>query len=173
MAKRPVKTSSDPTPTPKVKATASGATLTVNRKASHEYEIVATYEAGIVLLGTEIKSIRAGKADIGAAYVRLEHGEGRLIGMHIAEWPGAASQNHEPKRTRRLLFHKAEIIAIGSKVKAKGLTLIPLRLYLSRGRCKVEIGLGRGKKAFDKRAAIADREGRREAERQLADWKRG
>jgi SsrA-binding protein len=151
----------------------SGAVLTVNRKASHEYEIVSTYEAGIVLQGTEIKSIRAGKADIGDAYVRLDNGEGRLIGMHIAEWPGAASQNHEPKRTRRLLLHKSEIIAIGSKVKSKGLTLIPLRLYLSRGKCKVEIGLGRGKKAFDKRAAIVDREGRREAERQFADWKRG
>jgi SsrA-binding protein len=173
MPKVPVKTSSQPAPKPKLAKEVSGAVLTVNRKASHEYEIVSTYEAGIVLQGTEIKSIRAGKADIGDAYVRLDNGEGRLIGMHIAEWPGAASQNHEPKRTRRLLLHKSEIIAIGSKVKSKGLTLIPLRLYLSRGKCKVEIGLGRGKKAFDKRAAIADREGRREAERQLADWKRG
>ena len=96
-----------------------------------------------------------------------------LIGMHIAEWPGAASQQHEPKRTRRLLLHKEEIISIGTKVKVKGLTLIPLRLYLSRGRCKVEIGLGRGKKEFDKRKSIADREGKREAERELSDWKRG
>jgi SsrA-binding protein len=171
MAKTPIKAA--PSPAPKEKAPPSGTTLASNRKASYEYEIVERYEAGVVLSGTEIKSIRAGKADIGDAYVRLEAGEGRLIGMHIAEWPGAASQNHEPKRVRRLLLHKSEIIAIGTKVKTKGLTLIPLRLYLSRGRCKVEIGLGRGKKAFDKRAAIADREGRREAERQLGDWKRG
>ena len=93
--------------------------------------------------------------------------------MHIAEWPGAASHQHEPKRTRRLLLHKAEIVSIGTKVKVKGLTLVPLRLYLSRGRCKVEIGLGRGKKEYDKRKSITDREGRREAERELSDWKRG
>ena len=159
--------------TKKPSAAADGTTLSSNRKATHEYEILDRFEAGVMLTGTEIKSIRAGKADIGDAYVRLEAGEARLIGMHIAEWPGAARQNHEPKRVRRLLLNKAEIVSIGSKVKAKGLTLVPLRLYLSRGRCKVEIGLGRGKKAFDKRAAIADREGRREAERQLSDWKRG
>ena len=151
----------------------AGATLAANRKALHEYEILDRFEAGIVLSGTEIKSIRAGKADIGDAYVRLEAGEARLIGMHIAEWPGAASQNHVPKRTRRLLLHKKEIVAIGTKVKVKGLALVPLRLYLSRGRCKVEIGLGRGKKAFDKRQSISARDSRREAERQLADWKRG
>ncbi|MFM2104806.1 MAG: hypothetical protein RL006_973, partial [Chloroflexota bacterium] len=92
---------------------------------------------------------------------------------HIAEWPGAASQNHVPKRTRRLLFHKKEITSIGTKVKVKGLALVPLRLYLNRGRCKVEVGLGRGKKEFDKRQAITARDGRREAERQLADWKHG
>jgi len=151
----------------------AGLTLASNRKASHEYEILDRYEAGIVLSGTEIKSIRAGKADIGDAYVRLEAGEARLIGMHIAEWPGAASQNHVPKRTRRLLFHKKESISIGTKVKVKGLALVPLRLYLNRGRCKVEVGLGRGKKEFDKRQAITARDGRREAERQLADWKHG
>ena len=174
MAKAPVKTSTTPArPPAKAAGDAGGPALSVNRKARHEYEILDSYEAGLVLTGTEIKSIRAGRADIGDAYVRLEAGEGRLIGMHIAEWPGAARQNHEPKRVRRLLLNKAEIVSIGSKVKAKGLTLVPLRLYLSRGRCKVEIGLGRGKKAFDKRAAIADREGRREAERQLSDWKRG
>ena len=102
MAKTPVKTA--PSPAPKEKALPSGTTLASNRKASYEYEIVERYEAGVVLSGTEIKSIRAGKADIGDAYVRLEAGEGRLIGMHIAEWPGAASQNHEPKRVRRLLL---------------------------------------------------------------------
>ena len=154
-------------------STDAGSTLASNRKASHEYEILDRYEAGIVLSGTEIKSIRAGKADIGDAYVRLEAGEARLIGMHIAEWPGAASHNHVPKRTRRLLFHKKEIVSIGTKVKVKGLALIPLRLYLQRGRCKVEVGLGRGKREFDKRQAITARDGRREAERQLADWKHG
>ena len=152
---------------------ADGTTLSSNRKATHEYEILDRFEAGVVLTGTEIKSIRAGKADIGDAYIRLDQGEARMIGMHIAEWPGAASQQHEPKRTRRLLLHKEEIISIGTKVKVKGLTLIPLRLCLSRGRCKVEIGLGRGKKEFDKRKSIADREGKREAERELSDWKRG
>ena len=171
MAKTPVKTASSPAPKPA--APPSGTTLASNRKASYEYEIVERYEAGVVLSGTEIKSIRAGKADIGDAYIRLDQGEARMIGMHIAEWPGAASQQHEPKRTRRLLLHKEEIISIGTKVKVKGLTLIPLRLYLSRGRCKVEIGLGRGKKEFDKRKSIADREGKREAERELSDWKRG
>ena len=171
MAKVPVTTSAAPAPKPK--APPSGTTLATNRKASFEYEIVERYEAGIVLSGTEIKSIRAGKADIGDAYVRLEAGEARLIGMHIAEWPGAASHQHEPKRTRRLLLHKEEIVSIGTKVKVKGLTLVPLRLYLSRGRCKVEIGLGRGKKEYDKRKSITDREGRREAERELSDWKRG
>ena len=150
----------------------AGLTLASNRKASHEYEILDRYEAGIVLSGTEIKSIRAGKADIGDAYVRLEAGEARLIGMHIAEWPGAASQNHVPKRTRRLLFHKKEIISIGTKVKVKGLALVPLRLYLNRGRCKVEVGLGRGKKEFDKRQAIKERETKRDMDRALREANR-
>ena len=118
---------------------ADGTTLSSNRKATHEYEILDRFEAGVVLTGTEIKSIRAGKADIGDAYIRLDQGEARMIGMQIAEWPGAASQQHEPKRTRRLLLHKEEIISIGTKVKVKGLTLIPLRLYLSRGLSLIHI----------------------------------
>jgi SsrA-binding protein len=145
-------------------------TVAVNRRARHEYDIEDTIDAGLVLTGTEIKSIRAGKVNLAEAYARIEHGEGWLIGAHIAPWPGADRENHEPRRDRKLLLHRSEIATLVGRTRAKGFTLVPLRLYISRrGLAKLELGLGRGRKLHDKRRAIAEREMRREVERELAD----
>jgi SsrA-binding protein len=145
-------------------------TIAVNRRARHEYEIEETIDAGLVLTGTEIKSIRAGKVSLAEAYARIERGEAWLIGAHIAPWPGADRENHEPRRDRKLLLHRHEIDVLLGRTKAKGLTLVPMRLYIGRrGRAKLELGLARGRKLHDKRRAIAEREMRREVERAMAD----
>lgn len=145
-------------------------TIAVNRRARYEYEIEDTIDAGLVLTGTEIKSIRAGKVNLAEAYARIEHGEGWLVGAHIAPWPGADRVNHEPRRDRKLLLHRHEIDVLLGRTRAKGLTLIPLRLYLTRrGLAKLELGLGRGKKLHDKRRAIAERDARRDTERAVAE----
>jgi SsrA-binding protein len=144
-------------------------TVAVNRRARYEYQIEDTIDAGLVLTGTEIKSIRAGKVSLAEAYARVEHGEGWLIGAHIAPWPGADRQNHEPRRDRKLLLHRSEIASLVGWTRSKGLTLVPLRLYINaRGLAKVELGLARGKKLHDKRRSIAEREMRREIDRELA-----
>lgn len=149
-------------------------TVAVNRKARHEYAIEETFEAGIALTGTEIKSIRAGKANLSDAYARIERGEAWLIGAHIAAWAGGNRNNHEPRRLRKLLLHRIEIDRLLGRAGAKGLTIVPLRLYITgRGRAKVELGLGRGKQLHDKRRDIADREAKREVQRELADVHRG
>jgi SsrA-binding protein len=123
-----------------------------------------------VLTGTEIKSARSGKVNLAEAYARIEHGEAWLIGAHIAPWPGADRENHEPRRDRKLLLHRSEIDALQGRTRSKGLTLVPLRLYITRrGLAKLELGLARGKKLYDKRRAIAEREMRREVEREMAD----
>jgi SsrA-binding protein len=146
--------------------------LAVNRRAYHDYSIEEKVEAGIALTGTEIKSIRAGKASIREGYARIVAGEAWLLGVHIAPYDHGNRWNHEPERDRKLLLHRDEIVRLGSKVQTKGLTLIPLRLYLKHGRAKVELGLARGKKLYDKREAIADRDARRDLERAVREAQR-
>ena len=139
-------------------------TVVVNRKAQHDYEILERIEAGIALTGTEIKSIRDGRVSLREAYARPEGSELWLVGSHIASYPAAGPFNHEPTRRRKLLLHKSEIRELARAVNERGLTLVPLRLYLKRGMAKLELGLVRGRRKYDKRQAIA----RREAERQIA-----
>ena len=149
-------------------------TVAVNRKARHEYTITDTVEAGLVLTGTEIKSIRDGKVNLQDAYARVERGEAWLIGAHIAPFAGGNRYNHEPRRDRKLLLHRLEIDQLMGRAAAKGLTIVPLRLYIdARGRAKVELGLARGKQLHDRRRDIADRDARREIARELADVERG
>ena len=149
-------------------------TIALNRRARHEYTIGETFEAGIVLTGTEIKSIRAGKINLADAYARVERDEAWLIGAHIAPWAQGNRNNHEPKRMRKLLLHRSEIDELMGRAKAKGQTIVPLRLYLTaKGRAKVELGLGRGKQLHDRRRDIAERDARREIARALADSARG
>jgi SsrA-binding protein len=151
-----------------------GETVAVNRKARHEYTIEDTLEAGIALSGTEIKSIRAGKVNLQDAYARIDRGEAWLIGAHIAPWEGGNRWNHEARRDRKLLLHRVQIDQLLGRTRAKGLTLVPLRMYLSdRGRAKVELGLARGKQLHDHRRDIAERDARRDMERELADVHRG
>jgi len=142
-------------------------TIAVNRRARHEYAIEDTLEAGLVLTGTEIKSIRDHKVSLADAYARIEHGEAWLIGAHIAAYAQGNRYNHEPRRTRKLLIRRDQIAELAGLTGSKGLTLVPLRLYIRRGRAKVELGIARGKKAHDKRRAIAERDARRELEREM------
>jgi SsrA-binding protein len=141
-------------------------TIAVNRRARYEYAIEETVEAGIVLTGTEIKSIRAGHVNLAEAYARIEHGEAWLIGAHIAPYDQGNRNNHEPRRTRKLLLHRTQIAELTGLTQQKGLTLVPMRLYLRNGRAKLELGLARGKKAHDKRRSIAERDMRRELARE-------
>jgi len=140
-----------------------------NRKARHDYDILETIEAGIALTGTEIKSIRAGGAHIREAYARPQDGEMWLYGAHIAPYGAGSYQNHEPTRPRRLLMHRKQIADWSAQANEKGLTIVPLSLYLKRGMAKVELGLARGRKQYDKRRAIARREADREIERALRE----
>ena len=148
-------------------------TVAVNRKARHDYLITDTFEAGLVLTGTEIKSVRAGKVNLSGAYARVDKGEAWLLDAHIAPYEAGNRYNHEPKRARKLLLHRLEIDQLVGRAAAKGLTIVPLRLYLSRGRAKVELGLAKGKQLHDRRRDIAARDMRREMERDLADATRG
>jgi SsrA-binding protein len=141
-------------------------TVAVNRRARHDYAIEDTLEAGLVLTGTEIKSIRAGRANLAEAYARIERGEAWLIGAHIAPYEQGNRNNHEPTRTRKLLLHRDQISELVGKTQAKGYTLVPLRLYIRDGLAKLEVGIARGKKAHDKRRTIAERDMRRELERE-------
>ncbi len=143
-------------------------TVTVNRKAYHDYHIEETVEAGLVLTGTEIKSIRAGRVNLRDAYARSENGELWLIGAHIAQYPGGNRYNHEPKRPRKLLLHHRQISELSGAVMKGGLTIVPLKLYLKNGIAKVELGVARGKKVYDKREAIAQRDAQRDMERALS-----
>jgi len=139
--------------------------ITVNRQAYHDYVVERTVEAGISLVGTEIKSIREGKVNLRGSYAIARNGEIWLENAHIAIYEHGNRYNHEPMRNRKLLLHKREINQLLSKVAAKGLTLIPLKLYLKGGRAKIELGLCRGKKLYDKRDAIAERDVKRDIER--------
>ena len=142
-------------------------TITLNRKAYHDYEILATVEAGIVLTGTEIKSIRDGKASIREAYAHPQNGELWLFNAHIAQYTAGNRYNHQPTRPRKLLLHRREIDELSAKAQQKGLTLVPLKLYIKKGIAKVELGLAQGKKLHDKRESIARREADREMERAM------
>ena len=149
-------------------------TIALNRRARHDYSIDETFEAGIVLTGTEIKSIRAGKVNLSNAYARIERDEAWLVGAHIAPWAEGNRWNHDPLRVRKLLLHRSEIDELLGRTKAKGQTVVPLRLYLNgRGRAKLELGLARGKQLHDRRRDIADRDARRDVARELADAQRG
>jgi SsrA-binding protein len=141
--------------------------VATNRKAHHDYAILETFEAGIALLGSEIKSVRENHVSLGEAYVRAEHGELWLVGAHIARYEAASYMGHEPTRARKLLMHRKEIRILEGKLTEKGLTLIPLRMYIKERTAKLEIGLGRGKKLYDKRETIKRREDEREIERTL------
>ena len=147
--------------------------VVVNRKALHDYFVEDTYEAGIVLTGTEIKSIRAGKVQLRDSYARTEGGEVWLHNMHISPYEQSGEFfNHEPTRSRKLLLHRNEIAGLIGKAQTKGLTLIPLRLYFKGGRAKIELALARGKRSYDKREALAERDAQREIERALRERSR-
>ncbi len=149
-------------------------TVALNRRARHDFTIDETFEAGIVLTGTEIKSMRGGKANLTSAYARVERGEAWLVGAHIAPFEGGNRYNHEPKRTRKLLLRRSEIDELLGRTKSKGQTIVPLRLYINeRGLAKIELGLARGKQLHDRRQDIAERDARRDVARELADAQRG
>ena len=147
-------------------------TITTNRKARHDYHILDRIEAGIALRGTEVKSLREGKASFIDAYARIDDGEVWLINCYISEFKQGSIFNHEPRRKRKLLLHKSQIRKLNGKVIEKGLTLIPLRLYFSGPYVKVEIGVCRGKRQYDKRKAMKEREARREIERGMSSRRR-
>ena len=142
----------------------SESTIAQNRRARHDYEILASYEAGIVLTGSEIKAVREHKVQLQGAYARIKGGEVWLQDAHIAQYANAGYSGHNPTRDRKLLLHKKEIAKINELLGEKGLTLVPLAMYFKRGKAKVEVGVARGLKRYDKRAKIAERD----VERQIA-----
>lgn len=149
------------------------ALIAQNKKARHDFDILETYEAGMVLQGTEVKSLRAGRATLTDGFATIDDGEAWLRGVHIPEYDPGTWTNHEPRRARKLLLHRAEIDKLIGKTRESGLTLIPLSMYFSDGRAKVEIGLARGRKAHDKRHVIAEREAKREAARAIGRIRKG
>jgi SsrA-binding protein len=146
--------------------------VAVNRRATHDYFIDDRMEAGLVLTGTEIKSIREGRVNLREGYARIVDGEAWLVNVHIAPYEQGNRYNHEPLRDRKLLLHRDEIAQLIGRVRQRGYTLIPLSIYLKHGRAKVELGLARGKREYDKRESIARREAQREIERGLRDRNR-
>jgi len=146
--------------------------ITVNRKARHDYHIQESFEVGVVLKGSEIKSIRAGRVNLSDAYARPENGELWLYNSHIASYDAASYNTHEPKRPRKLLLHRKEIDDLAGKVTQKGLTLVPLKLYIKHGIAKIELGVAKGKKLYDKRETIARRDAEREVERAMKHKRR-
>jgi SsrA-binding protein len=141
--------------------------ICVNRQARFNYFIDETYEAGLVLVGSEVKSLRDGKANLKDSYARIQKGEAFLINAHVSAYPGANQFNHDPTRARKLLLHQREIERLTGKTKERGFTLIPLRLYFKNGKAKVELGLARGKKLYDKRETLRRKVAEREVERSL------
>ncbi|ERI11064.1 SsrA-binding protein [Aneurinibacillus aneurinilyticus ATCC 12856] len=146
--------------------------LAQNKKARHDYFIEETYEAGVVLTGTEIKSIRRGRVNLKDGYAGIRNGEAWLYNVHISEYEQGNRYNHDPVRTRKLLLHRSEIYKLLGQTKMQGYSLVPLRLYLKGGFCKVEIGLAKGKKNYDKRESIKQRDAQREMQRALRDRNR-
>ncbi len=144
-----------------------------NRRARHDYAVVDTYEAGIVLTGTEVKSLRAGRASLADAFAGVEDGEVWLRGVHIPEYDQGSWTNHEPRRARKLLLHRDEITRLVGKTREGGLTLVPLAMYFRDGKVKVELALARGKRTYDKRRDLARRDAQREVERALGQRAKG
>ena len=140
-----------------------------NRRAHHNFDILETHEAGLVLQGTEVKSLRASRADLKESYARIDGSEAWLLGLHISPYAQGNRANHDPLRPRKLLLHRGELNRLLGKIMEKGLTLVPLRLYFKQGRAKVELGLARGRKTLDKRHAIREREETREVQRALRE----
>ncbi len=153
----------------KAERTAPDATLALNRRAGFDYEIIERFETGVVLTGSEVKSIRDGRVSLTEAYAQVERGEMWLLGAHIAEYVLAHRRNHEPMRRRKLLMHRREIDKLAQAVARGGLTLIPLRVYLKGPKIKLEIGLCRGKQVHDKREQVKERESKREMDRAFRD----
>ena len=143
-----------------------------NRRARHDYHIHETFEAGVVLTGTEIKSLRGGRANLTDSYARIDNGELFLISAHISPYDQGNRFNHEPRRNRKLLMHKSEILRLLGKTREKGYTLVPLKIYLSHGLAKVELALASGKDLYDKRQSAAEKDAKREVERTLRDRQR-
>lgn len=149
------------------KAKAQGKMIANNKKAYHDYFILDTYEAGIALAGTEVKSLRMGKCSIKESFIRIEDGEVFIYGMHISPYEKGNIFNKDPLRVRKLLLHKSEINKLIGKAKEKGMAIVPLKVYFSKSLVKVEIGLAKGKKLYDKRDDIAKKDQKREAEREF------
>ncbi len=147
--------------------TESGKLIANNKKAYHDYFIDETYETGVALHGTEVKSMRMGKCSIKESFVRIENGEVFVYGMHVSPYEKGNLFNKDPLRVKKLLMHRYEIDKLEGKIKEKGYTLVPLQVYFKKGRVKVEIGLARGKKLYDKRESIAKKDARRETEREF------
>jgi len=142
--------------------------IAINKKARHLYEFIDKHEAGIVLVGSEVKSLRAGRLSFMDGYVRFENGEAFLVGVNIAPYENAGDTGHEPTRPRKLLLHATEIAALRTKVEQKGLTVVPIRVYFKNGKAKVEIALARGKKVFDRRDDLKARDLARDTAREMA-----
>ena len=143
--------------------------VATNRKANFEFFLLEHFEAGLSLQGSEIKSIRSGQISLSEAFVQIEHGDAWLMNAHIAPYDPASRYNHDPKRPRRLLLHRSELRDLWNAVRLKGVTIIPLRVYIKDGRAKLELATAKGKKLYDKRAVIAERDERREIERSRKD----
>ncbi|MBI2218517.1 MAG: SsrA-binding protein SmpB [Candidatus Rokubacteria bacterium] len=148
-------------------------TVATNRRARHDYEILETIEAGLMLRGTEVKSLRQGQVNFKDSYATVRNNEVWLIGCHVSPYSHGTDANHDPERDRKLLLHRREIARLTGKTAERGLTLVPLRLYFKEGRAKLELGLARGKKLHDKRSAIREREVRREMDRAVRAGRRG
>jgi SsrA-binding protein len=147
--------------------------VATNRRARHEYEILETFEAGLVLRGTEVKSLRTGQVNFKDSYATVRNGELWLLGCHISPYSHGTDANHDPERDRKLLLHRREITRLSGKIAERGLTVVPLKLYFKAGRAKIEIGLARGKKLHDKRATLRERETRREMDRAVRAGRSG
>ncbi len=141
--------------------------VATNRRARHDFAIESTVEAGLVLTGTEVKALRAGRASLMDGFVSIERDEAFLEGVHIPEYAQGTWTNHAPRRKRKLLLHRAEIDKLAASIREKGHTIVPLQLYFSDGRAKIEIGVARGKREYDKRQSLRERQDRREAERAI------
>ena len=153
--------------------TAGEKVVSTTRKAFHNFTILETYEAGLALRGTEVKSLRESQVNFKDCYASIDNGEAWLIGCHISPYHHGSDANHDPERRRKLLLHRREIARLLGKVAERGLTIVPLRLYLKNGRIKVELGLARGKKLHDKRATIRERDERRQMAQEASERRRG
>jgi SsrA-binding protein len=147
--------------------------VATNRRARHEYEILETLEAGLVLRGTEVKSLRTGQVNFKDSYATVRNSELWLLGCHISPYSHGTDANHDPERDRKLLLHRREITRLSGKIAERGLTVVPLKLYFKAGRAKIEIGLARGKKLHDKRATLRERETRREMDKAVRAGRSG